>query len=93
MMPGIRFTVVPFRGALGSVILAWTAAGRLGAAEPPDVPIAWEEVEALGAPTRYFVDVEHYRSGATDVCNPAFYPIAAGIEATGPLAYIDSGRP
>jgi hypothetical protein len=85
--------VVPFRGTLCSVILAWTAVGRLGAAEPPDVPTGWKDVEALRAPTRYLVDVEHYRFGTTDVRNPEFYPIPAGIEATAPLAYIDAGGP
>jgi hypothetical protein len=43
------------------VILAWIAVGRLGSAEPPDPPITWKHVEALGAPTPYSVDVERYR--------------------------------
>ncbi len=37
------------------------------------------DVQLLGAPTRYMVDVERYRfGGACDVHNPAFYPIPQG---------------
>jgi hypothetical protein len=57
------------------VILALIGVGRLGSAEPPDVPTGWKDVEALGAPTRYSVDVERYRFGTTDVRSPAFHPI------------------
>lgn len=58
MMPGILSTVGPFLGSLCPVILALIAVGRLGSAEPPDVPTGWKDVEALGAPTRCSVDVE-----------------------------------
>ena len=57
------------------MILALIAVERLGSTELPDVPTGWKDVEALGAPTRYSVDVERYRFGTTDVRNPAFYPI------------------
>jgi len=57
------------------VIVALIAVVRLASAGPPKTPTAWRDVEALGAPTRYFVDVERYRFGTTDVRNPAFYPV------------------
>jgi len=65
----------PFLGSLCPLILASIAMGRLGSAEPPDVPTGRKDVEALGAPTPYSVDVERYRFGTTDVRNPACYPI------------------
>ena len=57
------------------MILALIAVERLGSTELPDVPTGWNDVEALGAPTRYSVHVERYRFGTTDVRNPASYPI------------------
>jgi hypothetical protein len=75
MMPGIPSAVGPSLGSLCPVILALIAVGRLGSAGPPGVPIPWQDLEALGAPTRYFVDVEPYRFAMTDVRKPASYPI------------------
>ncbi len=49
------------------MILALIAVERLGSTELPDVPTGWKDVEALGAPTRYFVDVERYHFGTADV--------------------------
>jgi hypothetical protein len=65
----------PFLGSLCPLIFALIAMGRLGSAEPPDVPTGRKDVEALGTPTPYSVDVERYRFGTTDVRNPASYPI------------------
>lgn len=42
------------------MILALVAVGRLDSTEPPDVLTVGRDVEALGAPTRYFVDVALY---------------------------------
>jgi hypothetical protein len=37
---------------------------------------AWAEAQPQGPPTRYAVDVEHYRFNSTcDVGNPSFYPV------------------
>ena len=65
----------PFLGSLCPLIFALIAMGRLGSAEPPDVPTGRKDVEVLGTPTPYSVDVERYRFGTTDVRNPASYPI------------------
>ncbi|HOX40508.1 MAG TPA: hypothetical protein PL033_21220 [Candidatus Brocadiia bacterium] len=35
----------------------------------------WEKIDHIGPPTLYSPSVERYRFGATDVSNPAFYPI------------------
>jgi len=67
--------VGPFLGSLCPLILGLIAVGRLCSAEPLETPTAWKDVEALGAPTPYSVDVERYRFGTTDVRNPASYPI------------------
>jgi len=74
-MSEIRSLVVSFRESLRSAILGLIAVGRLCSAEPLETPTAWKDVEALGAPTRYSVDVGRYRFGTTDVRNPASYPI------------------
>jgi len=74
-MSEIRSLVVSFRESLRSAILGLIAVGRLCSAEPLETPTAWNDVEALGAPTRYSVDVGRYRFGTTDVRNPASYPI------------------
>lgn len=48
----------------------------LAAADASTNATAQVEAQLAGAPTRYMVDVERYRFGATpDVRNPAFYPI------------------
>ena len=65
----------PFLGSLCPLILTSITMGRLGSAKPPEVPTGRKEVEALGTPTPYSVDVERYRFGTTDVPNLASYPI------------------
>lgn len=65
-----------FLGSLFPLILTSITMEGLGSAEPPHVPTGRKDVEAVGTPTPYSVDVERYRFGTTDVRNPASYPIS-----------------
>lgn len=65
---------------IGAVAMVWAlgAAGLEGAEadrESPEGP-AGNDVQLLGPPTRYAVDVAHYRfNGVCDPADPAFYPV------------------
>jgi len=52
------------------------APDALLAADASNPPPAWSDVQLLAPPTRYALDVEHYRfNGVCDVGNPSFYPV------------------
>ena len=61
---------------LGSAFLVASTLCALCAADTLTNQPPWAEAQLQGPPTRYAVDVEHYRFRATcDVGNPSFYPV------------------
>lgn len=70
-----RSLVGAFRGRLYCAVLVLLPVSGFCSTEPSEKLPTWKDVQFIGAPTRYSVDVERYRFGTPDVRNPASYPI------------------
>ena len=75
MTPEIRSLVGTLWGRLCCAVLASIPVSGFCSTESSAKLPAWKDVQSIGAPTRYSVDVERYRFGTLDVRNPDFYPI------------------
>ena len=68
----------PQRGWLPATLMLAALSGLVVGEEPEAIPPVWRAVDRIGPPKLYSPPGDRYRVGATDVANPAFYPIPRG---------------